>query len=288
MQIAQQCNNGTQVERSGTHGAGATGVYLYCFTRPDAARDFPSTGMDGCQQVAAIEVKEVAAVFSRVDLEEFNGDVSPANLQDPAWIVPRACRHEEVIERIMTHSPVLPVRFGAVFSSQQNLERLLAKNAQEISWFLDRMSDKEEWAVKGFVDGAKARAWLLSSDPELSRKRKGMARSPGSRYLQEKRLHNEADKRVKPWCRSVSQRVGEELTGRALRAHSLRLQPRNVSGRDAEMIFNCAFLLSRDSVTDFRARVESVQADYGEQGILFEPSGPWPPYNFCPAIEEAP
>ena len=50
------------------------------------------------------------------------------------------------------------------------------------------------------------------------------------------------------------------------------------------MIFHSAFLLDRECVTDFRARVESMEADLRERGLTFEASGPWPPYNFCPSI----
>ena len=50
------------------------------------------------------------------------------------------------------------------------------------------------------------------------------------------------------------------------------------------MIFHSAFLLDRECVTDFRARVESMEADLRERGLTFEARGPWPPYNFCPSI----
>ena len=38
-------------------------------------------------------------------------------MEDLAWVAPRALRHEEVILTVMEQGPVLPVRFGTVFSS---------------------------------------------------------------------------------------------------------------------------------------------------------------------------
>ena len=54
------------------------------------------------------------------------------------------------------------------------------------------------------------------------------------------------------------------------------------------MIFNRAFLLRRDNITDFQAHVKRFDTDCREQGITVELSGPWPPYSFCPSMVETP
>jgi hypothetical protein len=187
----------------------------------------------------------------------------------------------------MSRSPVLPVRFGAVFSSRQALEKLLTDQCHKIAGFLEHIAGKEEWAVKGFVDIAKAEAWLLASDSGLLAQRQHLSASPGTRYFQEKQLRAGVQKQVKLWGRTVAEQVREDLKDVAVEARPLRLQSPNVSGRTAEMVLHCALLLPRSRVADFRARVEALAAQHAEQGLALECSGPWPPFHFCPSLEEA-
>ena len=51
--------------------------------------------------------------------EEFAGPEAELNLQQLSWVGPRALRHEAVIEEVMASSPVLPARFGTLFSSAE-------------------------------------------------------------------------------------------------------------------------------------------------------------------------
>src|SRR5208282_486821 len=70
----------------------------------------------------------VAAVLSRVSPSEFCGPTGEKNLQDLAWLAPRACRHQAVLEQVMRWGPVLPARFGTLFSSMAKLESFLRKH----------------------------------------------------------------------------------------------------------------------------------------------------------------
>ena len=270
---------------SGCAGNG-TGLYLYCFARADAAQGIKSAGIDGAQPVSDLSVNGIAAIFSPVSLGEFVGGTARSHLEDPAWVLPRACRHEWVIEEVMGRSPVLPVRFGSIFTSTQPLKDLLDRKGREIAWFLDLLSDKEEWSVKCFADLDKGRDWLLRSDPEFAQKCGHVPSSPGARYFHERHLRLQADKKARQGWPAAAAQIGNELKDHAHKTSPLRLQPRNVSGRREEMIFNCAFLLGRDSITNFQAHVESMDTNYREHGITVELSGPWPPYSFCPSIAE--
>ena len=265
-------------------GAKDTGLYLYCFTRSEAVREIGSAAMKEDPLLGAIQVGGVAAVFSPVSLAEFGEEGARKNFRDPAWLVRRACRHDRVITQMMEFSPVLPVRFGAVFTSPDFIQDQLVKNSPEISRFLDHMSNKEEWSVKAFGHLEQTGAWLMRTDPELLRERRQAPESPGARYLHERRLVGQAARQARQVWRSAADRLRNELAGCALKICPLPLRRRNPSEREDEMIFQSAFLLDRERVTDFRARVESMEADLPERGLTFEAFGPWPPYNFCPSI----
>ena len=263
------------------------GFYLYCFTRSGAGRDVAMGGVDSRGAVTSLEFAEVAAVFSPVSLDEFAGELAESHLQDPEWVIPRVCQHERIVEKVMSSSPVLPVRFGTVFSSMRTLAEVLSEHEKEILGCLDGLSDKEEWSVKGLMDTERSAAWVLASDPLLREQWENRSGSPGVRYLQEKRLRAEAQRRAKARCRCAAEQAAEDLKGLALDVCPLRPQDRSTSGRDKEMVLNCALLLRRDSVRTFRQQVDRIGAAYAEQGITLEVSGPWPPYNFCPSIGKA-
>jgi len=264
----------------------ALGVYLYCFTRRGAVREIKAAGVDEHGPVTTLETDAAAAVFSTVSLSEFAGDDAPSKTQDLQWIIPRACRHERVIEEVMRTAPVFPVRFGTVFSSDRVLKKFLAEKSAEVARILDWLSDKEEWAVKGFVDLDRAKQWLMASDPVLAEHRRRLPDAPGARYFQQKRLDAKTEEAVRLWRRGVVSQVQALLAPHAVDTCPLRPQPRNLTGRDAEMIFNAAYLLLRSDIDTFRERVAEAGAAYAEQGLTLEVSGPWPPYNFCPPLRE--
>ena len=281
-----QASDLVHVER-GEQTSGADSIYLYCFARASMARHIHCEGIDGRGRVAAIASGDVAAIFSAVSLEEFT-DAASDKPRDLDWVIPRACRHDEVVKQVMPKSPVLPVRFGSVFSSREELKNLLAEKAGEISRFLDRVEGKEEWVVQAFMNLAKTRSRLLSLDPDLLLQQQAMSGSPGSRYLCEKRLQAEGDRRLRDYRRLIAGAVREDLAHYAEESRVLRLRsgPSETSpageGSD-EMILHCAFLVARGSIADFLARVKVPQIA-GADEIQLRPTGPWPPYDFCPSI----
>ena len=261
------------------------GVYLYCFARRGRVGDIRLPGIDGREDIAALEAGAVTAVFSRVPLDGFSGRDAEANLQDLAWVAPRACQHERVVEEVMRFGPVVPVRFGTVFSSQQPLERLLAEKGEQISRILDWVSDKEEWAVKGLVDTPKAREWLTAADPVLAERRRRLPDAPGARYLQQRQLDAEAEKALTLWQSAAAEQIRDEIRHEAVDVCPLKLQPQSGREGDREMTLNLAVLVLRDRLPEFHARAEAISAAYAEQGLSVGVSGPWPPYNFCPPSE---
>jgi len=53
-------------------------------------------------------------------------------------------------------------------------------------------------------------------------------------------------------------------------------------------ILNWTFLVPRSGVDDFGARIQRISDEHAEHGLVFDVSGPWPPYSFCPSFEPEP
>jgi hypothetical protein len=264
--------------------ASSQGVYLYCFAHPTVAGQIEAAGIDDRTEVTSLTVGEVAAVFSKVSLEDFIGPSGDANLRDLSWIVPRARQHERVVEAVMNLSPVLPARFGTVLSCRSVLEQLAAGSAEKIRQFLDRMVSREEWSIKAFLDVPKAVGWMLTSQAAPVETPERDHVSPGVGYIQGKRLRTCARRRVDDWSRRTAEEIGRLIAIHAVDVRPLRLQSGGTSGKDGKMILNCALLVSQDRVAELRERASEIEAGYADAGLSLSISGPWPPYSFCPSV----
>jgi hypothetical protein len=284
---ARSARDGAILTRSASEG----GVYLYCFTRasaPSPLPPFPARG--GPEQrergladtaTAVLRVDSVAAVCSAVDLDQFTENMA---LQSPDWIIPEACRHEQVVETAMTRGAVLPIRFGTVFSSSVALERFLRARRQEIAGFLDDFGDRQEWGLRGYLDLRRAAEWQLSNDPRLAEQQRRLPNTPGTRYFQEKKLHAAAGRQARSWGRELAGDIVADLKKEALDVCPLNL--RHSTG--AESVLHGAFLLHRDTVPRFRVAVARLAEIHADQGLDLAFSGPWPPYHFCPVFHGEP
>ncbi|MCX7047601.1 MAG: GvpL/GvpF family gas vesicle protein [Candidatus Sumerlaeota bacterium] len=268
-------------------GSGREGVYLFGFARAHTLRGVEGSCGDNETPLAEWVFQDVAAVFRRVALDEWTGESSEKNLQDLAWVGPRACIHEKVVEQIMAGSPVLPARFATLFSSLDHLAQLVVSQYSVISAFLDSVVGKEEWAVKMLLDRAQAEEHLLVSAPSSQSREAGA--SPGRSYLCEQRLRGEIRKKLDSWVTEITHQIAGELDAHIVASRSLKSLARNASGRDKEMTFNWAFLLRQDRRDQFHACLNEIAAQFAGQGVSLDASGPWPPYSFCPSLErEAP
>lgn len=266
--------------------AGTEGIYLFCFARLPLPLDETERGLDVNRPLTRWAFRRVAAVGCTVSLADFCGSQAEAHLGEVAWVGPRALRHQQVVERVLRHSPVLPCRFGTLFSSAVPLLCLMETHHLAIARFLHQVSDKEEWAVKAFLDMARAEAWLRSADSAFVERGKSLAEAPGRRYFQEKQLHADLRKHARSWGREEGRRLLDVLTPWASMVRSLQLPVSSGTGR--EWLINSSLLVLRTKVADFRACLDRLNAEHMDRGITLELSGPWPPYSFSPSLTHGP
>jgi hypothetical protein len=225
----------------------------------------------------------VAGVLSQVSRSEFCGESGEKNLEDLAWLAARALRHEAVLEQVMRMGPVLPTRFGTLFSSPATLEGFLGEHEAAIARFLERVSGQEEWAVKGFLDPGCAEAeWLARRRSETAGPRDS---SPGVAYLQEQGLQMQARQALEDGLAEACVELFNELYPLVSDIVPGRILGRLTPEPARETVLNWALLLPAAAVPDFRERVERANRQQNPEGLAFEVSGPWPPYSFCPVLD---
>ena len=257
-------------------------LYVFCLARVDALTTIDGTGLDGAGRLQLIPFTDLVAVVSTVSVDDFCGPAAEARLKDLAWVGPRACRHEAVVEWAMRSSPIVPARFATLFSSRERLEAWLEGHHAAISGTLDRVAGHEEWAVRGRLDKQNAEARLLAA--ALERDRRALSHSPGARYLEEHRIRARVGQELDIWVKEVGERVATELLVHAAEFRERTIVPRALLA-DGIGILNWAFLVARRTVGDFSASVQRINGELGERGVVLEVSGPWPPYSFCPPLE---
>ncbi len=258
-------------------------IYLFCLARADLLPDeLHVDGLNDGTPVSTVDFANICAVVSEVPLNEYCDESAQGNLQDLAWLGPRALRHAEIIEAVRSCSPVLPSRFGTLFSSVESLQHLVETNSSIIDSFLDTVSGKDEWSVKILSSRASMVEKLFAE--RLARQSEALEEmNPGLRYFKERQIRTAAEKEVGARLRDVLASCAADL-GRC----SIRCRQRKILGSQEEgepaRVANWAFLVDREAEEDFRNRIDRANAEHNQIGLAIEVSGPWPPYSFTPAL----
>src|ERR1051325_2948528 len=146
-----------QVSEPATPSGLEGGKYVYCIVRSDRQRDFGSIGIGGGQRVFTGAFKDLAAVVSD----------TPIVIYDPTR--ENVLAHEFVNETVMKEFTVIPMSFGTVFRSEEDVTELLRSTYQAFSDVLDKMKDKIEFGLKVLWDREKVIANLERENDEISR-----------------------------------------------------------------------------------------------------------------------
>lgn len=284
------------MSESGAETSEARGLYLYCLARPAGLMSWsetPETAMTGVDTHYPVSViRDDARVAPAVALAAVVGEVviddfSEANLQSLAWLGERAARHEAVVAQVMMRSPVLPVKFGTIFRSRLSLDTFLSQHRADVVQALDRLQDKTEWSVKGYLAEDVARDYIAVADSDISSRTKALSTSPGARYLQQKQLDLKIETALQAVVAKITQDSLQALAACAVASVGLRLHASAVSGRPERMVINTSFLLTPQQMAIFQSTLAQQQALGAAMGLGLELRGPWPPYNFCPPLTSA-
>jgi len=258
-----------------------TGVYLYGFAIPELVRGFAHPGHDEIGTVGVLEVENLAVIVSSVCPAEIEAGLS-SEPPDPNWIVPRAVHHERVLEAVLARSPVLPTRFGCVLATQQGLEAVTRAHREQIGRFLGEVANQEEWTLKAFLDEKQAVEALLQTDPGLSERFRKLPTAPGARYFLEKKLRDEAHSRAIRAGKAAAELLLQAIHQTGVGVRTLPLRGEEPSG--PPLLLKLALLIPRGKLLHIVGTAE--QAAAAIVPLVVEPSGPWPPYHFCPSLGE--
>jgi hypothetical protein len=216
----------------------------------------------------------LAAVVRSVPLAEYGEEALRANLDDIAWLEDAARRHEAVLDGLLAHTTVIPLRLCTIYRDEAAVRTMLVAEQGALTEALDRLEGHTEWGVKAFCDRAAVQA---SARPAADAEQ-----GEGEAYLARRR----AEARARELVAATVDAAHERLTALARVALANPLQRRELTGRDDDMALNGVYLVADERAAELEAVVERCAAE-APPGLTFELTGPWPPYNFVGRSVEA-
>ena len=179
--------------------------------------------------------------------------------------------HERVNEAVMRQHTVIPMSFGTVFKTRDDIVELLRGAHAAFSDVLAKMEDKLEFGLKVLWDRDVIVREIEREDEDIQRLKKEISSQKGSTYFARMQYGRLIDAALQTRSERCVADIFEQL-------RDVSVASRANKPIGDKMIMNAAFLVSRDQEGAFDAKVKRVGSQYGN--MTFKYTGPWPPYNF--------
>jgi hypothetical protein len=239
---------------------GSEGKYVYCVIRSDQPLNFGPLGLGPePAEVHTIHFRDICAVVSN----------TPMVVQDPTR--ENVLAHQRVNETVMQKHTVIPMSFGTVFKTDDDIMELLRSAYDAFSDVLNKMQEKFEFGLKVLWDRDQIIREIEEEDEDIRRLKSEISSQKGSTYFARMQYGRLIDAALQS---RTERYVAEIFT--SLRSVSVASRSNKPIGD--RMIMNAAFLVSREMEQPFDARVKEIGQQYDK--LTFKYTGPWPPYNF--------
>jgi hypothetical protein len=239
---------------------GSEGKYVYCVIRSDQPLSFGPLGLGPePAEVHTIHFRDICAVVSN----------TPIVVQDPTR--ENVLAHQRVNETVMQKHTVIPMSFGTVFKTDDDIMELLRSAYDAFSDVLNKMQEKFEFGLKVLWDRDQIIREIEDEDEDIRRLKSEISSQKGSTYFARMQYGRLIDAALQ----SRTERYVAEIFN-SLRNVSVASRSNKPIGD--RMIMNAAFLVSREMEQAFDGRVKEIGQQY--EKLTFKYTGPWPPYNF--------
>lgn len=255
-------------------------LYIYGIV-PKGDADISIKRIDPNTDVCLFPYQDIAALVSEVDLKEFGESELAQNLKDLKWVTEKIWAHEKVLEKAMESRTVIPMKFGAIFLSEERLEKTLADSYEAFKDLLEKLDGHSEWGVKIYGDSEGLRAHVEKTSARVQLAQAKMAENPpGIAYLQQRKLEGALREEVDLEKGKRLQEIFNRFSAHAAQAKLGALTPRELTAKEGPMIFHGIFLIAEKKVKRFAGEVEKLTMEMSDLGWKFQQVGPFPPYSF--------
>ena len=239
------------------------GKYIYCIIETKQERNFGPIGIgEKGDEVLTIGYEDLSMVVSNYPLTRV--PTSRENMM----------AHQKAIERVMKEfDNVLPVQFGTIASSADEVRNLLDRRYGEFKIALRDMDHKIELGVKGIW---KDMSVIYSEIAEENKAIKELRETLVGQESQDTQVKVALGRLVMQELDKKKGKQSEDIVNR-LRRTSYDYKLNNIIG-DA-MFMNAAFLVDKGREKEFDNIMDDLSNEYQDR-IKFMYSGPLPVFNF--------
>jgi hypothetical protein len=235
--------------------------YIYGIVEEPQPKRFSFTGV-GEADVYTLNHQRLAAIISDTEFSEI--DPTRKNVQ----------AHTIVQDELLKEYTLLPMGFGMVAASEDEVRGLLEKNYEGLTSELDRLANMIEVELKIYWDQETVIKEIQGENHELSRLKTKIkaSSSPG----ETRNLMIEAGRMVEYIVLDWKNRYAETVYT-VLKELSYQAKMNNPVG--LKNLLNASFLIEKPRESEFKEQVYKLDAKF--QGkVNFKYVGPMPPYNF--------
>ncbi|QKV95747.1 GvpL/GvpF family gas vesicle protein [Streptomyces sp. NA02950] len=201
------------------------------------------------------------------------GDLSAIVSDCPAELKPRRrdlLAHQQVLSEVGDAHPVLPMRFGSVSTSDDDVRTVLSEHADRYHDQLSRLADRVEYNVKAVHDENAVLHQVLSEEPELRMTAEANRASGGGTYEDRVRFGELVAGAVQAREVRDAQIVEEALTPTA---EAVRPGPES-----GGWFLSLSLLLAKDGADPLLEAVAELEKAHPR--LKLRVNGPLPPYSF--------
>jgi hypothetical protein len=236
------------------------GKYVYCIIESSEPLRFGPIGIGGDpSEVYSVHYRTLAAVVSDAPLEML--DSTRENV----------LAHERVNETVMREHTVIPMSFGTIFKTREDIVELLRSAAEAFGDVLNKMQNKLEFGLKVLWDRDQAIRQVEHEDEDIGRLKEEISGQNGPTYFARMQYGRLIDTALQARSERYVAGILEQL-------REVSVASRINKPIGDKMIMNAAFLISRDQEAAFDTKVKSIAGQFDK--LTFKYTGPWPPYNF--------
>jgi len=179
--------------------------------------------------------------------------------------------HEEVVERLMGHFTVLPVRFHTVFDGRDNLLFMMQSYYKDFRNNLERLHNKLEFGIKVIWPSDKIKEHIINTCKKSNKKVFISDDSSNKRFMREKFEKHKLDEEFQAKADKFINVMDIFFSKFAAEKKLKKL-------KTEDLLLDAVYLVEKDKQDDFREAFEHIKGPHASFKFLF--SGPWPAYNF--------
>lgn len=241
------------------------GKYIYSIIRESKEKNFGTTGINN-QEVSLLHCKDIAAVVSNTPVINFDR-------LDKKELTRHIATHQKVNEAVMKDYDVVPMAFGIIAPSVDEVLRILERVHLQFKTALKNLTCKAEFAVQVWWDQKKLIKELFNTNPKMQELKKKISSKKGILTLPiklklKKLLEEEAEDQRQVYIKDIQtflNSCSHDFTSNKL--------------IEEDMIANFSFLIEKTREPELDKKMQELGKKY-EGKLRFKYIGPMPPYSF--------